>query len=170
MVSQVLEPSLIPVPDHPISWPRFQPALARAKPATARGGDRAGALRPPQEHQVHVWAAWLETSHATRESYRRLLCPQELERAARFHFEQHRNRFIVAHGWLRQLLATYLGCPPAALQFEQGAKGKPFLSGPSGSEGLQFNLTHSGILSLVAVCAGSPIGVDVEELRRLEDA
>lgn len=170
MVSQVFEPSLIPVSDRSISWPRFQPAPARPFSGGARGHDGAGPLRLPQQDQVHVWAAWLEASDSARASYRKILGAEELERAGRFHFEEHRNRYIVAHGWLRRLLGTYLGCSPTELEFGQGAKGKPFLSGRAGSSGLQFNLAHSGVLAMAAVSARNPVGVDIEEVRRLEDA
>jgi 4'-phosphopantetheinyl transferase len=103
-------------------------------------------------------------------AFQKALSQSELDRAARFHFEHDRNRFIVAHGWLRELLSSYLSVSPAALEFDYGAKGKPVLSGVGTGMGLEFNMTHSQGLSLIAVAQGTPVGIDLERIRPLADA
>src|SRR5690349_20633592 len=76
-----------------------------------------------------------------------LLDASEAERAARFHFDVHRRRYVAAHGFLREVLARETGSAARALRFELGAHGKPRLV-----EGaLHFNLTHSADLALLAV-------------------
>lgn len=74
--------------------------------------------------------------------------------------DQPRHRRTAAHSALRQVLAGYLGQPPAAVEIEEGEDGKPRLPGGE----LQFNLSHSGDLALVAVSASRPVGVDVERV------
>ena len=98
-----------------------------------------------------------------------LLSGEEQSRAARFQFPLHRDRFIAAHGRLRELLAAQLGTAPAALQFDAAEHGKPHLSGPQAESGLQFNLSHSGNRGLVGWTDGRHLGVDIELWRPLSD-
>ncbi|MEO8335556.1 MAG: 4'-phosphopantetheinyl transferase superfamily protein, partial [bacterium] len=77
-------------------------------------------------------------------------------RAARFHFAEHRDAYIVAHGMLRRILGSYA---PGELHFVTGEYGKPALRD---DVDVRFNLSHSGDLALVAVARGRDVGVDVE--------
>jgi 4'-phosphopantetheinyl transferase len=76
----------------------------------------------------------------------------------------------VARGALRVLVAGYLGTEPGAVPFAYGAHGKPGLVRNSGRTDLQFNLSHSGDVALVAFCVGHSIGVDLEHAERGVDA
>lgn len=98
-----------------------------------------------------------------------LLCAEEQARAARFLAALHRDRFIAAHGRLRELLAVELGADPASLQFQSAEHGKPHLSGREAASGLQFNLSHSGDRGLVGWAVGRHVGVDIEVWRPLSD-
>ena len=70
-------------------------------------------------------------------------------------------RYLVAHGVLREILAECLGITPIGLHFGEGPHGKPFLDPP----GLNFSLSHSGELAMVAVSADRAVGIDIEEVR-----
>jgi len=107
---------------------------------------------------VHVWRFSLAAPGTTHE---RLLDAAGRERAARFHRESDRARFIAAHAYLRQTLARYLDADPATLVFARGAHGKPYLP----DHPLQFNLAHSGDRALLAVARTRAVGVDVEAIR-----
>jgi 4'-phosphopantetheinyl transferase len=98
-----------------------------------------------------------------------ILAPDERERAARFHAQIHRERFVAAHGLMRQTLASLLDESAAALQFAVGEHGKPRLDGPAASSGLAFNLSHSGSWALLGWSWYGDIGVDVELWRTLSD-
>ena len=111
---------------------------------------------------VHVWRIALNQEDDRLERFRRTLEAGELERAGRFHFDKDRRHFIVARGFLRSVVARYLGSQPEALRFEYGAYGKPAL----GTEHtLRFNLSHSNEVALLAVSLDADIGVDVEHIR-----
>jgi 4'-phosphopantetheinyl transferase len=78
-----------------------------------------------------------------------------------------------AHEGLRLVLGGLTGMAPEGLPFERrcghcgaGSHGKPRLSGRSD---LDFNLSHSGELALIAVARGRSVGVDVERVRRRTD-
>jgi 4'-phosphopantetheinyl transferase len=99
-----------------------------------------------------------------------ILSSSELERARRFRFDQHRNRFIAGRGLMRTLLSRYLETKPAKLEFVYNPYGKPFLSGAFAESRLNFNLAHSENLAIFAVTRAGTIGVDVERIRPLTDA
>ncbi|KTD35915.1 phosphopantetheinyl transferase [Legionella nautarum] len=88
-----------------------------------------------------------------------LLNEAELVRANRYHFERHRRRFTIARATLRLILGRYLQRDPSQLSFQYSSHGKP---GIEGSHGLEFNLSHSGELALLAVGCRFPLGVDLE--------
>jgi 4'-phosphopantetheinyl transferase len=62
---------------------------------------------------------------------------------------------------LRRVLGHYLDAEPGDDEFERDERGKPRLRA---GKGIEFNLSHSQNLLLVAV-AERPVGVDVEAVR-----
>lgn len=130
---------------------------------------------PPQElalssDDVHVWCASLEQPASRVEQLRQILSAEELSRADRFYFEQHKKRFIVGRGLLRTILGRYLGIEPSRVQFSYGAHGKPALEAIPGESTLQFNLSHSQDIALYGVTCDRLIGVDIEYIRPMSDA
>jgi 4'-phosphopantetheinyl transferase len=113
---------------------------------------------------VDIWHISIEPTPDKIAEARTLLSPDELERAARFHFDVHRNRYIAGRAALRSILAHYLGIPPQALAFIYGDKGKPALAAQVNSRRLEFNLSHSHERALLGITAGSIIGVDIERI------
>ena len=111
--------------------------------------------------QVHLWVQSLDLSAGQLATCLDLLSPGERARAARFHFDRHRNHFIAARGRLREILSAYLDTPPNQIVFTYAEKGKPSVASPS----LKFNLSHSGGLAVYAFTDTREIGVDIEEIR-----
>jgi 4'-phosphopantetheinyl transferase len=95
-----------------------------------------------------------------------ILSAEEQERAARFRSEEDRLRFTLTRAALRHLLAEIIGSAPEGLVFTTGSRGKPRLAG---AEALQFNVSHSGSLSLIGISRERPIGVDIERKRGIQD-
>lgn len=116
---------------------------------------------------VDVWRVTLGAELAAEGALS--LSPDEAARAARFVFERDRERFVAARGWLRKVLAGYLGVAPATVAFAYGAHGKPELSGAFGQSGLFFNLSHSGDTAVLAVAREVRVGIDVEEIKSAMD-
>jgi 4'-phosphopantetheinyl transferase len=115
--------------------------------------------------EVHVWAAGLALPTQQLAELETLLDRAERDRAGRFVQPLHRDRFIAAHGRLRQLLARSLQMEPSEIQFMASARGKPAIAG-----GLEFNLAHSGDVALIALARDRTVGVDVEQARAMPDA
>lgn len=123
-------------------------------------------LAPLAPCVVQVWVIFLPHVRASLESLRGILSPEESRRAARFAFERDQQRFILARGTLRVLLAEYLKQDPDRISFRYGAHGKPALVEEENRPAdLRFNLSHSGDHCLCAVALGREVGVDVEVVR-----
>ena len=105
---------------------------------------------------VHIWRAALDEDGWPGPEG---LPGGERERFDAFLREQPRRRWLAARWALRRVLEGYLRQPAAAIELEVAERGKPRLRDGGG---LEFNLSHSGGLALVAVTAGRPVGVDVE--------
>ncbi len=93
------------------------------------------------------------------------LSADEQERASRFRFPVHRERYIRGRAMLRALLARRLGCSPDELVFTLGERGKPALDGP----GPGFNLSHSEGRAVIAIGEMPHLGVDIEGYDRQVD-
>src|ERR1044072_2828149 len=113
-----------------------------------------------QTGEVHVWRIELQHPGSLLEKFRSTLEADELQRASRFHFEKHRSGFVVARGFLRDVLSRYLKTKPEMLRFSYGDYGKPALDGT-----LTFNMSHSHEIALLAIAEDKQIGVDVEHIR-----
>jgi 4'-phosphopantetheinyl transferase len=136
-----------------------------AVPVLAAGW-RVPSCRPPLEpQQVHVWRVPLDIPASVRTALHETLSPDERDRAGRYRFDRDRNRFTVGRGVLRLLLGSYLGIPPDRPRLCYGAQGKPALANEGGEWDLQFNLSHSQGLALVAFSPGRALGVDLEQIR-----
>jgi 4'-phosphopantetheinyl transferase len=119
---------------------------------------------PRAAERFEVVVARLDAPSEEVRSLQASLCPHERQRAARFRFERHRRRFIVARGRLRQLLAARLGLTPEAVEFAYGANGKPRVLN------LQFSVSHCDDVALFAFSQASEIGADLEAIRPIREA
>jgi 4'-phosphopantetheinyl transferase len=118
-----------------------------------------------------VWLCSLSGLKNKESVYLTLLCAEERSRAERFKFTIHRERFIASHGFTRIVLGNYLNAPPECIVLQKGRYGKPFLNPDKGciSHSLQFNLSHTEDLALLAVTQKHEIGVDIECTDRKTD-
>jgi 4'-phosphopantetheinyl transferase len=107
---------------------------------------------------VHVHTLDLDCPDFDVNQLHALLDGEEAHHSQRFHSEQLRRRFIVRRGKLRELLSDYADCSPADIHFLSNEFGKPFLE----DNDLQFNVSHSGNICLVAVARGREVGCDIE--------
>lgn len=115
---------------------------------------------------IDIWLVGLEQSDAVRAKLWPLLNDEEQARAKRFYFDIHRHHFIVGRGLLRILLGRYLEVAPEKIVFAYGDHGKPYLPNTT----LNFNISHSYEMALLAFTQGRELGVDIEQIRPLEDA
>jgi 4'-phosphopantetheinyl transferase len=117
---------------------------------------------------VHVYCASLDRSDADMLSA--VLSDDEQRRAGRFRFDQDRRHFVVAKGLLRVLVGRQARREPATVRFSYGPHGKPTLAGSVDGRALCFNLAHSHGLVVYALAWDRELGIDVEHVRRMDDA
>lgn len=127
------------------------------------GWDAPPAAAALGEGEVHVWRASLKGDASGVEALREILDAGERERADRYHFERDRERFVIARGVLRKLLARYLLRAPGQIEFTYSPYGKPAVA--VAPDGLSFNVSHSHEVALYAFTRGREVGLDVEFIR-----
>jgi 4'-phosphopantetheinyl transferase len=117
---------------------------------------------------VHIWRISLDRPQIELQDLRKTLSEDEIARAERFYFEEHRQNFIAGRGILRKILSQYLNIQPQQVQFSYEAKGKPVLADKFCMSKISFNLSHSQGLALCAISCVRSIGVDLEYMRPME--
>ena len=114
---------------------------------------------------AHVWLVSLDAPDVDEAWCNRVLSDEERDRAGRFRFPRDRRRYIVSHAALRSVLASHLARPPEQLEFFRRPGGKPALMPSAAGPLVEFNLSHSDGLALIAVTRERQIGVDLERVR-----
>lgn len=108
-----------------------------------------------------MWRGIVDIPSSHLQVYWETLSQEERERAQRFRFPQHQNRFIATRGMLRSLLGLYLRLPPHEIKLGIGSHGKPFVENQVAPK-LFFNVSHSQRIALFAFSHDSEVGIDVE--------
>lgn len=114
---------------------------------------------------VHVWYVSLDLESTQVQKLCSLLTDDEISRAQRFYLSHDRDHFIVARGLLRILLGGYSKIPPREIRFQYSTRGKPALAQRQPKATLNFNVSHSHGLALLAFAYDRAIGVDLEYIR-----
>jgi 4'-phosphopantetheinyl transferase len=140
----------------------FVGAAAHKLSASDQTWERGPLSSALSANESHLWKIDLRCE--STDEMKASLSRDEHHRAARFHFDRDRQRFLLAHASLRMVLGRYLGVAPASLAFSQNEFGKPFLINPEAA-GFHFNLSHSEDLALVSVTREREVGVDIEFIR-----
>jgi 4'-phosphopantetheinyl transferase len=127
------------------------------------------ALAHSRSDVIDVWVFRLDVPDWRDRLARGSLSDDERGRAERYAFEEPRRRFVVCRTTVRAILGAYLGEAPHAVALCRGPHGKPrvdasFRAGPP----VHFNVSHSGDLALLAVCAEREVGIDLEGVRPLD--
>jgi 4'-phosphopantetheinyl transferase len=121
-----------------------------------------------QDKSIHIWYADIHSIRLGQELIHTTLSPDEIAHANQYKFEQDRMSFFSRHYILRLILSKYYKCRPQELKFRYSQYGKPDVDS-SESECLKFNLSFSGNLMAVGISAHIDIGVDLEEIKQLDN-
>lgn len=145
-----------------------------ARPGPGHGGGTASSFVDPVAEDLEP--AWLASGEAVVEWFsltptaddHALLNEEERARRDRIVIPAKQDQLVAARALLRRRLSRLAGLPATELQFVYGADGRPGLRGgvhlADGRE-VDFNLSHSGVWGVLAVVAGTRVGVDVEQCR-----
>ncbi len=94
-----------------------------------------------------------------------VLSDEERTEAARFRQPGDVVRSAATRAVLRRTLGAELGRPPRSLAFVRSERGRPALAGAGEAAAVDFNVSHSGDVALIAWSRRRRVGVDVEVLR-----
>jgi 4'-phosphopantetheinyl transferase len=129
--------------------------------------------------EIEVWIVDLDQGESEdldpsiEAMFGEILSDDEIARARRLIRPKDRLRFGRCRAAVRGILGQIEGISPSSLKFGSGPHGKPYVERamPKGSSsGLEFNVSHSGGLALVAATRGRAIGVDLEQIRVIREA
>jgi 4'-phosphopantetheinyl transferase len=118
-----------------------------------------------EKDEAHLWYFDLDNAKKEHDLIKSLLSQDELNRAASFHFEKDRKRYICARGILRLLISVYTGINPAKIKFCYSEFGKPELEKEIYENTIQFNLAHSENAAVFGFIKNTHLGIDIEFLR-----
>ena len=113
-------------------------------------------------NEIHIWSTNLTMTPASEKDWLPLLSSDEHQRAMRFIFPIHQQRFIAARSILRQILSLYLNIAPQAIIFAYTEYHKPYIRDyPE----IRFNLAHSHEMAVYALTLHHAIGIDIEKIK-----
>jgi 4'-phosphopantetheinyl transferase len=136
-------------------------------------------------HESRVWVVDLDSGlngeddqeAPEPDAARALLSADEQARADRFVRPRDRRRFARCRAALRDILGQLLAIQAASVRFRATGHGKPELDWQTMGTSvradfppLQFNVSHSAGLALIAVGSAGALGVDVEKVRPVTEA
>jgi 4'-phosphopantetheinyl transferase len=122
-----------------------------------------------RSQEIHLWFAYDEQIRDPQllSKYHALMNETERKQQKRFYFERHRHQYLITRALLRTVLSFYVNeIPPENWQFDKNQYGKPYIGNSSIGLPLQFNLSHTDRLAVLAVTANNEVGVDVEYVHR----
>ena len=134
---------------------------APAEAGTFHGSDWPSPTMPPalQPGEVHIWRLDL-TEPGLVVPALNMLVDDERDRAGRYRSDGAMRAFAISRASLRFLLGIYEDVPSDEIELSYGASGKPYAS--QAEAAVQFNVSHSHGLGLIAFTRGNGLGVDIE--------
>jgi 4'-phosphopantetheinyl transferase len=118
-----------------------------------------------KEDEIHLWRLDLRLEQIDLTQFEATLSLDEKGRAQRFLFPHDRDRFVATRGVLRELLGKYVKRGAGHLEFDYGSYGKPALRQGLCERSVQFNVSQSHGVGLLAFALGRHVGVDIELVR-----
>ncbi|MFF3554952.1 4'-phosphopantetheinyl transferase family protein [Streptomyces tsukubensis] len=98
--------------------------------------------------------------------WRAVMSPAEMQRAAAYRLAADRRQFQHARWLLRTALSRLAPVAPRDWEFTVSPHGKPAIHPRFGSD-IEFSLSHSGGLCLLALTRGRPVGADIQHCAAL---
>jgi 4'-phosphopantetheinyl transferase len=121
------------------------------------------------ENQVHVWLVNISELLDHSQKFEHFLNKAEKKKAAQFKYDDLRQKFVICRGALRIILSLYIDKKPLDLNIDPNSIGKPVLTKSNSQQDLEFNISHSEEICLVALSQNLEVGVDAEAIKPIAD-
>ena len=119
-------------------------------------------INQQKQKMIYLWYFYINKLLPKYRKFYETLLPSEKSQVSKLVFHKDKERFVISHGALRELLLKHL--PPECLtKYEYNYFGKPYLK----NSALTFNLSHSNNVGVCILSYGINIGVDVEYSRNI---
>ncbi len=137
--------------------------MLRRRPLAPRSLEQSlPSLQTDEQTHLHLFSLLL-AKREHEEIAIALLSSAEVAALAKIKASQRRCEFLYGRALLRRLLACYVGAAPEDVVIEINQQGKPWARTVEQQPVPAFNVSHSGDVLAIAVCARGEIGVDVEQ-------
>lgn len=115
---------------------------------------------------IHLWFSFIDeiNDEPLLAKYLTLLPRIERDILQRFHFPQHKKRYLVGRALARSVIAESINIAPQSIVFEREAYGRPYIVQPDKSRTIDFNLSYTDGLVALALYMEGKVGVDVENI------
>lgn len=117
-------------------------------------------------NEIHLWRVKLNPSDEILHVCQNSLSEFELRRVEFYDFEKVKQNYLVSQGMLRHLVGKYSGRDGRDVKLGRHRKGKPF---SADDPGLFFNMSNSGDYVVYAFSREGEVGIDLEDVRNLDD-
>lgn len=119
-------------------------------------------------NDIKIWYALPESLNDSRllERFCSWFSPSELHVCKSYRFKKDQHTYLIAHALLRAALSRCCDVHPARWTFHKNAYQKPYISEPTNTRHLHFNISHTEGMVAAAITRIGSIGVDVESLSR----
>lgn len=113
---------------------------------------------------AEIWYAWVGDHANDIERFSSdLLSPEEQRHLGGYRVREAAERYVVTRSLVRVVLSDRLSVAPREIPVTRTGAGKPVIT-----QGIHFNVSHSGDLILMAVSDERAVGVDVERKRDVQ--
>jgi 4'-phosphopantetheinyl transferase len=111
-------------------------------------------------NEIHVFSIDTNVSESEKRRLAMMLTHDELAELDCVKCSTSKRQSIVSRAALRSILSRITEAPLEAIEISRSRFGKPFLKDAACR--LQFNVSHTDHLTLIAISQGAPVGIDVE--------
>lgn len=121
-----------------------------------------------EENEIQLWLLYWRDLLSWITYYEKIMSPQEQEYVSRFENYDDRMRSAAGKILTRKLLSHYMNISQEKIKVSKSKYGKPILEN-NHEFSLNFNVSHSGKVVLVAMTRGRIVGIDVESQHSMPD-
>lgn len=120
-------------------------------------------------NDIHIWDFRLTELSEFLPKYKDVLSDEEMERINQFQLCVDKIRCAAGKIITRLLLAQYLEVDNRIIVIKYGKYGRPFHYTIKGKRSVQFSISHSGNVLLIAFSHLAHIGIDIEQIKSFSE-
>lgn len=121
------------------------------------------------QNEVHVWNYPLNIVETDMDFFYGLLSDEEKKGIDKIKLQGVRDKRVTSKAIVKDIISKYLGINSDQIKYSYNRFGKPVLPENINLPCLNFNISHSENLGIIALVKKNQIGVDVERLIDLTD-